>query len=248
MHPADTCPCAGNRPSTSLLLPSLSPFRVGQLLALYENRVATQVGSCCCCWAAVYCLCSAVWRGTRPCSSSQLLALHENRVGTPVGSDYRQCALWDYPAAWSQLARCCRACLPTWGDRFAQRGACPDQFSSPFSTGPPPPALCTYTGLHLIRQLNRSTLTCISHTSLHPPAPTQGFIWNVNSFDQWGVELGKVGTACTKQLPQCLLTHKLCLSYRFPTGHCAALCSRGCQDVGVPSQVLAAHTRALTSN
>ncbi|PRW05792.1 cytosolic phosphoglucose isomerase isoform A [Chlorella sorokiniana] len=33
---------SGNRPSTSLLLPSLSPFRVGQLLALYENRVATQ--------------------------------------------------------------------------------------------------------------------------------------------------------------------------------------------------------------
>lgn len=33
----------GNRPSTSLLLPSLTPFRVGQLLALYENRVATQV-------------------------------------------------------------------------------------------------------------------------------------------------------------------------------------------------------------
>ncbi|KAI3431268.1 hypothetical protein D9Q98_004329 [Chlorella vulgaris] len=33
---------SGNRPSTSLLLPSLSPYRVGQLLALYENRVATQ--------------------------------------------------------------------------------------------------------------------------------------------------------------------------------------------------------------
>lgn len=37
-------PSAGNRPSTSLLLPSLTPYRVGQLLALYENRVATQVG------------------------------------------------------------------------------------------------------------------------------------------------------------------------------------------------------------
>jgi glucose-6-phosphate isomerase len=35
---------SGNRPSTSLLLPSLTPFRIGQLLALYENRVATQVG------------------------------------------------------------------------------------------------------------------------------------------------------------------------------------------------------------
>ena len=41
-HPSPAA--AGNRPSTSLLLPSLSPFRVGQLLALYENRVATQVG------------------------------------------------------------------------------------------------------------------------------------------------------------------------------------------------------------
>jgi glucose-6-phosphate isomerase len=44
--PPHTCPPppAGNRPSTSLLLPSLTPFRIGQLLALYENRVATQVG------------------------------------------------------------------------------------------------------------------------------------------------------------------------------------------------------------
>ena len=31
----------GNRPSLSLLLPDLSPFRLGQLLALYEHRVAT---------------------------------------------------------------------------------------------------------------------------------------------------------------------------------------------------------------
>ena len=28
-----------------------------------------------------------------------------------------------------------------------------------------------------------------------PPSHRQGFIWNVNSFDQWGVELGKVGVA-----------------------------------------------------
>ncbi|GAB4819521.1 hypothetical protein N2152v2_006567 [Parachlorella kessleri] len=32
----------GNRPSTSILLPELTPFTVGQLLALYENRVAVQ--------------------------------------------------------------------------------------------------------------------------------------------------------------------------------------------------------------
>lgn len=32
----------GNRPSLSLLLPALTPFTVGQLLALYEHRVAVQ--------------------------------------------------------------------------------------------------------------------------------------------------------------------------------------------------------------
>jgi glucose-6-phosphate isomerase len=32
----------GNRPSTSILLPSITPFVVGQLLALYEARVAVQ--------------------------------------------------------------------------------------------------------------------------------------------------------------------------------------------------------------
>jgi hypothetical protein len=34
---------AGNRPSTSLLLPELSAYTVGQLLALYEHQVAVQV-------------------------------------------------------------------------------------------------------------------------------------------------------------------------------------------------------------
>lgn len=33
---------SGNRPSTSILLPGVNPFTVGQLLALYEARVATQ--------------------------------------------------------------------------------------------------------------------------------------------------------------------------------------------------------------
>jgi glucose-6-phosphate isomerase len=33
----------GNRPSLSLLLPSLAPFHLGQLLALYEHRVVVQV-------------------------------------------------------------------------------------------------------------------------------------------------------------------------------------------------------------
>lgn len=32
----------GNRPSLSILLPLLSPYTVGQLLSLYENRIAVQ--------------------------------------------------------------------------------------------------------------------------------------------------------------------------------------------------------------
>lgn len=33
----------GNRPSISILLPELNAFTVGQILALYENRIAVQV-------------------------------------------------------------------------------------------------------------------------------------------------------------------------------------------------------------
>lgn len=42
--PTSTIPAqsTGNRPSTSLLLPDMTPFTVGQLLSLYENRVAVQ--------------------------------------------------------------------------------------------------------------------------------------------------------------------------------------------------------------
>ena len=32
----------GNRPSTSLLLPELTAFTTGQILSLYENRIAVQ--------------------------------------------------------------------------------------------------------------------------------------------------------------------------------------------------------------
>lgn len=35
------CWCTGNRPSLSLLLPELNAFTCGQLLALYEHKVAT---------------------------------------------------------------------------------------------------------------------------------------------------------------------------------------------------------------
>ena len=40
LHPHKEFP--GNRPSLSLLMHSLSPFSIGQLLALYEHRVAVQ--------------------------------------------------------------------------------------------------------------------------------------------------------------------------------------------------------------
>jgi hypothetical protein len=36
----------GNRPSMSILLPELDAFTVGQLLSLYEHRVAVQVRAC----------------------------------------------------------------------------------------------------------------------------------------------------------------------------------------------------------
>jgi len=34
--------CAGNQPSTTLLLPQLTPYRLGQLMALYEHKVFVQ--------------------------------------------------------------------------------------------------------------------------------------------------------------------------------------------------------------
>ena len=37
----------GNRPSLSIMIPELSAYTVGQLLALYENRIAVQVGPVC---------------------------------------------------------------------------------------------------------------------------------------------------------------------------------------------------------
>ena len=37
----------GNRPSTSILLPELTAYTVGQILSLYENRIAVQVKDLC---------------------------------------------------------------------------------------------------------------------------------------------------------------------------------------------------------
>lgn len=36
----------GNRPSLSILLPELNAYSTGQILAMYEHRVAVQVPSC----------------------------------------------------------------------------------------------------------------------------------------------------------------------------------------------------------
>ena len=47
----------GNRPSLSVLLPDLTAYTIGQLLSLYENRVAVQVSSHPC-MAPVPLLCS----------------------------------------------------------------------------------------------------------------------------------------------------------------------------------------------
>jgi hypothetical protein len=52
----------GNRPSTSLLLPELSAYTVGQVLALYEHQVAVQVGPLRCAGSSGGCgSCSSRW-------------------------------------------------------------------------------------------------------------------------------------------------------------------------------------------
>jgi hypothetical protein len=113
----------GNRPSMSIMLPELTAFSVGQLLSMYENRIAVQVRTAHGCSACARCLrcghtcraaCSAVW------------TMYGTRTGR-IQHNYERCAFWPGEAC----ARCDHA-------------------------------------------------TCV-----------QGFIWNVNSFDQWGVELGK---------------------------------------------------------
>ena len=52
----------GNRPSLSVLLPDLTAYTIGQLLSLYENRVAVQVSPLPC-MAPVPSLCSSQARG-----------------------------------------------------------------------------------------------------------------------------------------------------------------------------------------
>ena len=48
--------------------------------------------------------------------------------------------------------------------------------------------MCCYVGLVLLLFGHIHTGTNQPATQLH----VQGFVWNINSFDQWGVELGKV--------------------------------------------------------
>ena len=40
----------GNRPSMSILLPELNAYSLGQLLSMYENRIAVQVRAPDCCF------------------------------------------------------------------------------------------------------------------------------------------------------------------------------------------------------
>ena len=74
----------GNRPSTSILLPELTAYTVGQILSLYENRIAVQVRApsvrrkgislvCLACWSLRlwrlrFCLC--LWK---PCITPIML-------------------------------------------------------------------------------------------------------------------------------------------------------------------------------
>jgi glucose-6-phosphate isomerase len=55
----------GNRPSMSIMLPELNAYSVGQLLSLYENRIAVQVGSQTSCNCA---FCHDAQNNTRKCS------------------------------------------------------------------------------------------------------------------------------------------------------------------------------------
>ena len=53
----------GNRPSLSILLPELNAFTTGQILAMYEHRVAVQVLHCKlrkCCFA-LHAVCTLSW-------------------------------------------------------------------------------------------------------------------------------------------------------------------------------------------
>ena len=101
------------------------------------------------------------------------------RVGVcRAGARWR--AAWGWPGASAWAARCVPSpssaprrqpagSCPTFG--FASSPACPSSLPLPLSPplSPLPSAACT--GCQVA---------------------TQGFMWNVNSFDQWGVELGKV--------------------------------------------------------
>jgi hypothetical protein len=62
----------GNRPSMSIMLPELNAYTVGQLLALYEDRVAVQV--CCCASAAWSCVPSDAQ--CRPHSAQRSMHIH----------------------------------------------------------------------------------------------------------------------------------------------------------------------------
>ncbi len=74
-----------------------------------------------------------------------------------------------------------------------------DSSSTQFCTPahPPPQTARVFTGNRpslsvLLPELNAYTVGQLLALYEHQVA-VQGFVWNINSFDQWGVELGKVG-------------------------------------------------------
>ena len=102
----------GNRPSMSIMLPELNAYSVGQLLSMYENRIAVQVRA---------------------------------------------------------------------GSSTVRRFVCARHVHVPTRLGGPVP-----------QQQQQPLRAARVRSGRVQGACVQGFVWNVNSFDQWGVELGKV--------------------------------------------------------
>lgn len=155
--------CSGNRPSTSLLLPELNAYTVGQVLALYEHQVAVQVRG------------GGRWgRGARHTQAHRplLRGCWTHRQSTPNPA---YTFLHLQVAQLGQLSIIsCTACI---------------------SCRPP----SVYTAVACVCRL-LLLLTAVSLLPAPPHTPPQGFVWNINSFDQWGVELGKVLASKVRQM------------------------------------------------
>ncbi|KAG1348090.1 putative glucose-6-phosphate isomerase, cytosolic 1 [Cocos nucifera] len=127
---------SGNRPSLSLLLPSLSAYNIGQLLAIYEHRIAVE---------------GFIW-GINSFDQWGV------ELGKSLATQVRK-----------QLNLSRTKGEPVMGFNFS-------------------------TSTLLTRYLE--LLAIYEHR-----IAVEGFIWGINSFDQWGVELGKsLATQVRKQL------------------------------------------------